>query len=304
MTHSMPHHPRRSLLFTLVTLLLLAPAPFVRSAQAAGDEKHSLWKVQGKTNALHLFGSIHFLKQEYYPLPEPIEAAYRQSQCLVLEADLEEANAPKMRLMILRLARCPEGKTLKDMVGKETYDSLQVHLKNAAGVGGLMDQFKPWMAAVTLLTIELQRLGFNPQQGVDQHFYDAARRDQKTIVPLETVEFQIKLLDSLSDLDGEAMLKETLQEISTFKKILGDMTQAWQTGDSKKLEELVLASMRDFPELRKKLLTERNERWCGVIEKMLAEGKEAFVVVGAAHLVGKEGLVEMLSKKGFKVEQK
>ena len=99
------------------------------------------------------------------------------------------------------------------------------------------------------------------------------------------------------------MLKETLQEITSFKKILTEMTDAWKTGDTKKLDELILDAMRQFPQIHKKLLIDRNKEWAAKIEKLLAEGKNLFVVVGAAHLVGKDSVVDLLSRKGLKVPQ-
>src|SRR5262249_2889342 len=100
-----------------------------------------------------------------------------------------------------------------------------------------------------------------------------------------------------------AMLKETLTDISRFKTILSQMIDAWKTGDDKALDKLVLTEMRNFPELQKKLLLDRNKKWVDSLEKMFDGEKDVFVTVGAGHLVGKDSVVELLQKKGFKIEQ-
>ena len=266
--------------------------------------KHSLWLVQGKTtNAAHLFGSIHFLKKEFYPLPKPIEDAYAKAQVVVFEADLDEMHKPETQMKMLQHARLPEGETLQQHVTKETYAKLHTYLGDLATLGGAFDSMRPWMVAVALIGLELQKLGFNQEHGVDQYFFKKAKQDKKTIVPLETVDFQLGLFTGLTKAESDAMLQQTIQEISGFKKILNEMTEAWKTGDTAALDRLILDAMREYPAVHKKLLLDRNKEWAGKIEKLLAEGKNVFVVVGAAHLVGKDSLVDLLSKKGFKVQQ-
>jgi uncharacterized protein YbaP (TraB family) len=264
---------------------------------------HCLWRVQGGTNAVHFFGSIHFLKKEFYPLPKPIEDAYQQSQVIVFEADLDEMESSQSQLKILQQGKYPDGETLKQHVSEQTYATLQSYLSESVGAVGAFDSFKPWMAAVALLGIELQKLGFDPNQGVDKYFFTKAKQDKKQIIPLETIDFQLGLFTGFSNEDQDAMLKETLEEISTFKKTLNEMIEAWKIGDTRKLDQLFLDELRKYPQLHQKLLIDRNRRWAVKIEKLLAEGRNVFVVVGTAHLVGKESVVDLLSRKGFKVQQ-
>ena len=265
--------------------------------------KHSLWTVQGKTSTAYLFGSIHFLKKEFYPLAKPIEDAYAQSQVIVFEADLDEMQQPQTQLKMLQQGRLPEGETLPQHITKETYAKLQKYLDGLGGLGAAFDSMRPWMVAVALVGLELQKLGFNQEHGVDRYFFTKAKQDKKRIVPLETIDFQLELFTSLSKAENDAMLQQTIQEISGFKKILTEMTEAWKNGDTAALDRLILEAMREFPAVHKKLLLDRNKDWAGKIEKLLAEGKNVFVVVGAAHLVGKDSLVDLMARKGFKTQQ-
>jgi uncharacterized protein YbaP (TraB family) len=159
------------------------------------------------------------------------------------------------------------------------------------------------MVAVALIGLELQKLGFDQEHGVDNYFFTKAKEDKKTIVALETVDFQMGLFSNLTKAESDAMLQQTIQEISGFKKILTEMTDAWKTGDTAALDRLILDAMREYPAIHKKLLLDRNRAWAAKVEKLLAEGKNVFVVVGAAHLVGKDSLVDLLTKKGLKTQQ-
>jgi uncharacterized protein YbaP (TraB family) len=282
---------------------VLATGSLHAQTTAAAQTKHSLWKVQGQTNTIYLFGSIHFLKKDFYPLPRPIEDAYKQSQMVAFEADLDEMQSPQGMLKILAQSTYTDGTTLKDHVSKETYDKVRSHIGDNALVGNALDAMKPWMVAVTLLGLELQKLGFDPEQGVDRYFFDKAKEDKKEILGLETVDFQIGLFTGLSKEEEDAMLKESLQEISGFKQELNELTTAWKTGDTKTLDKLMLDAMRDYPNIHKKLLLDRNKVWAEKIDKLRAAGKNLFVVVGAAHLVGKDSVVDLLAKKGLKIQQ-
>jgi uncharacterized protein YbaP (TraB family) len=282
---------------------VLATGTLDAQTTPAAQTKHSLWKVQGQTNTVYLFGSIHFLKKDFYPLPRPIEDAYKESQIIAFEADLDEMQSPQGMLKMLSQSTYTDGTTLKDHVSKETYSSVRAHMGDNALVANALDSMKPWMVAVTLLGIELQKLGFDPEQGVDRYFFDKAKQDKKEILGLETVDFQIGLFTGMSKQEEDAMLKESLQEIGGFKKELNELTTAWKTGDAKTLEKIMLEAMRDYPDIHKKLLLDRNKAWVEKIEKLRAAGKNVFVVVGAAHLVGKESVVDLLAKKGFKVQQ-
>ena len=288
----------------LFVCLLAGLATTPRAAESVKPTaRHSLWKVPGKTNAVYLFGSIHFLKKDFYPLPAPIEDAFRNSQTVVFETDLAELEDLKTQFKLLQLGQFPAGETLEKNISKETYAKLQAKLKGTAGLNTMLDQFRPWMAAVTLVVFEIQKLGFDPNNGIDKYFHRQALKDKKQIEGLETVDFQTGLFADLSKEDQESFLKETLDDIDGFSKTFDDIIDGWKTGDSKKVEGLMLDSMRKYPAIYKKFVTDRNERWVPKIEGLLRSGKDAFVVVGAGHLVGTNGVVELLKKKGIPVQQ-
>src|SRR5215211_2860957 len=166
---------RWTVLPLLALLLLVSRAQAQQPAKT--ETKHCLWKVQGASNSVYLFGSIHFLKKDFYPLAKPIEDAYKHSDIAVFEVDFDEMKSPEARLKMLHEGRYPEGETIKQNLPPETYDKLRVRAAETVGDGSAFDSLKPWMVAVALLGMELQKLGFEPEQGADLYFADKARKD-------------------------------------------------------------------------------------------------------------------------------
>ena len=299
----MRYRPSLVTLLSIVALVVLPPGTLRAQQAVKPATKHSLWKVEGRTNAMYLLGSIHFLKKDFYPLPQPIEDAYKQSQVVVLEADLGEMTSPEAQLKMVQSAQAPEGEKLKDVLSKETYAKLESHLTEAGLPIAFLESLRPWMVAVTLVSAEIMKLGYNPEDGVDKYFYGKLKKDKKEMVALETLDFQMGLFTSLTKQEQDAMLRETLQEVSNFKKDLQGIIDAWKTGDTQALDKFMLDAMRDYPQLHKKLLIDRNKQWVDKLQKLHASGKTVFVVVGAAHLVGKESVVDLLNAKGLKTRQ-
>ena len=292
---------RRNLLFlfifSLVTPLLAPPA------RASATNLHSLWKVEGKRNAVYLLGSVHVLKAEDYPLPAVMEAAFTNSSIAAFETDIDALDQPELQLKLMAKGQLSEGETLPGLLSPDVYKAFTNHLQASGLPLALFSQFKPSMAALTLAALEIQRLGFDSEYGLDKHFYPRARKDGKTIVPLETVEFQIGLATDFTKEEGELLMKVTLEDIDKLKTDFRDLLNAWQTGDSPNLEKMLNEASRQSPAIFKRLVTDRNKRWLPQIEEWLQGDKNAIVIVGAGHLVGDEGVVELLRKKKFKVAQ-
>ncbi len=265
--------------------------------------RHSLWKVQSGTHVVYLVGSVHLLKAANYPLSPAIEKAFSESRRLVLELKLDEVNPQAVQEAMLAKGRLEPGTTLKGIVSPETYGLLQRRAKEIGIPVQALDPFKPWVVALTLTTLKLQKLGYDPQHGIDQYFTRKAKQEGKEISGLETFEFQIDLFDHLSLSEQEALLLETMNELDVMENEFNNLVEAWVQGDTSALEKILLASFREYPEIYQRMVVDRNRGWMGEIGKILMRNEIAIVVVGAGHLVGREGLVELLRAKGYEVEQ-
>lgn len=292
----------RDLRLILALLLLLAVSAGWRSIGA--QERTLLWKVSESDKSIFLLGSIHYLRKENYPLNQAILDAFDVSERLVLEIDLQNTPAGAAQRLTLEKAIYRDGSNLAQNVGQETY---QLATKRAAELGidmQVVQSMKPWFVALTMLAVKLQRMGLDPKLGVDHHLAERAKRDGKPTSGLETLEFQLGIFDQLSKREQELMLRETAGELERIDKNVKDIVESWLKGDGERLATLLLAGMRQYPELQQKLVIERNRRWLDQIAKLVEQGSNAMVVVGAAHLVGQEGIVDMLKARGLSVEQK
>jgi uncharacterized protein len=285
--------------------ILYAVAAFVAllAQQARAQEKSFLWKVQSKQNAVYLLGSIHALRQGNYPLKPAIEQSYEKSKRVIFEIDLGSASPEKIQDLVLQKGVYLDGRTLQQSITNQTFALLQKQAEEFGLPMAAVNRFKPWYAAVTLLSLKLQKAGLNQAQGVDRYFFTRAKSDQKEVVGLETLEYQFGLFDQMPAADQEAMLLQTLKEMDLLEKDLDKLIQAWMAGDAKALDSLLLDSFREHPKLEQSLLVDRNRQWLPKIEDYLSQSDPCLVVVGAAHLLGKSGLIELLRQRGYSVEQ-
>ena len=181
-------------------------------------------------------------------------------------------DSPETQIKMLQSGKAAEGETLKDVLSKETYAKLESHSKESGLPIAVFDPLRPWMVAVALITTEIVKLGYNPEDGVDKYFWKA-KKDKKETTPLETLDLQLGLFTGLTKQEQDAMLRETLQEISGFKDLQG-IIDAWKTGDTKPMETFMLEAMKDYPQLHKKLLVDRNKQWVDKLQKLHASRRD------------------------------
>lgn len=298
-------HRWPALVFIVALSVLGLPAqPAAPAASTNKSTKHCLWEVKGKSNTVFLLGSLHLMKKNMYPLDAAIERAYTNADIVVFETDMAAMESPEFAMKLMAEATYPEGETLKKNLPAATYSLLVSNLQATVGSAEPFEKFKPWMVAVTLVALELQKLGFSAEKGLDKHFYTRAREDKKSLQELETPDEQLKLLTTLNDIEAGDFLGQSLNEMATWKTQFNAMVDAWQAGDTKALENILTESFKKYPAMEKKFLTGRNEKWLGKIEKLIQGDKDVLIVVGAGHLVGKDSVVDLLSRRGFKVEQR
>lgn len=288
----------------LFMLVLSATGSPAQQSQETAPSKSCLWVVQTSANTVYLLGSLHLLKSNAYPLAAEIEQAYAASQRIVFETDIGAMLDPAIQAKMLELGLYPEGQDLFQNISGTTRRNLEEKLEGLGMPPSYFSRFKPWFLAVTLTTLELQRLGFNPLYGIDLHFHTRALADEKELAYLETVEFQLDLLGKMTAEDQQAFLSQTLNDLEVSAELSGEMMAAWQNGDAGKLSEILFKSFKAHPGIEDRLLNRRNRNWIGQIRKMMKAPQNTMVIVGAGHLLGPEGVVELLRREGYEVKQK
>ena len=262
-----------------------------------------LWKVQSGGNVMYLAGSVHALTSDAYPLNPVYQRAFNASGALVEEINLAEADPLTGGLGLLAKGMFQDGRTFNGVVSRETVDLVQQKLKNTPLAIDLIQPMKPWMVMLMLEALGSEAAGLDPQLGLDKHFYDLANSTGKEVIGLETAASQIDRFDTMPERLQEQLLRSELAEMETEQTSLRALLGAWQAGNAPEIEKMLLGSFKDNPAAYNSLITERNRNWMPQLEACLKRPSPCFVVVGAAHLVGPQGLLAMLQQRGYRLEQ-
>lgn len=290
-----------------------AQAQFAR-AQCTDPSQSMLWEVRHDHMAqravrVHLLGSIHVGKAEFYPLHATVEEHFRAADHLVFEVDPQAVASPQVAIQMQLRGMLPQGQTLRDVVAPATLESLQEVLQ---GIGVPLDnflQFKPWMVALLLTNMQASALGYDPRHGLENYLM-TQRRPDADILELESLEQQLGMLEALHP---ETFLNYSLREYQEGTALMARMVEAWLCGDKATLASLVDVGEQhlptDSPQQRahldaiyQRLFVERNVHMADGIEAFAREGSgDYFVVVGAGHLLGEDSVVSLLQQRGFEV---
>lgn len=263
--------------------------------------KHFLWKAtkDGSEAVVYLLGSVHVAKKEIYPLGDPIDAAYKSADVLVLELKMDMATQMQAAQKLMQQGAMPAGQSLTDLLEGETKQQFEQRLKSAGPIGRQARRFKPAIATVFLTMEQLQKAGFDPTQGIDMHFYQRAAKDDKQILALETVDEQVDLFVDMPMKTQLLMLRHYLEEESgEMEKMMNELFKAWRKGDAAAVDKLILDSMQEeaYQPMFQAMFVDRNKKMTEKIGAYFGTDKTYFVVVGAGHLVGEEGIVALLKK--------
>jgi uncharacterized protein len=269
----------------------------------AAPARNFIWKATGKQGAIYLVGSVHLLTKDFYPLSPALETAYKSSDLLVEEVDMGEMLAPGAQMQLLSRGLLSGDQSLDKVLTPATYALLAKRLGEVGAPVEALKRMKPWMIALTLEALQWQKAGFDSDLGLDKHFYDQARQDGKEVMGLETVDYQISRFDEMSMELQDHLLAETIKGIDTEQSNMTKLIESWRLGDAPAVERIVLKDLQQETQLYQRLLVERNKNWMPKLEALFSRKRPAFVVVGAAHLVGPDGLLTMLKAKGYTLEQ-
>lgn len=284
----------------LLCCLLLFCTTFAVASASADADAPFLWQVQGPKTTHYLLGSVHLLPQGADELPSGIQDAYDASDGVVFETDIGAIEQPQVQIALLAAARSQQG--LKAEIGEQMYAQLVRHAARIGMPVSACDPFRPWFCAMTIEVFSYRKAGFSGDNGIDKQIYGWAREDGKELRWLEPPTAHIGLFTGMS----AALSREFLA--SAMDDSAGDggddpaeLLHAWKSNDVGAIESLDRQLKAGYPGVYERLLTERNRAWMPQLKRLLDSGAPQLVVVGAAHLVGPDGVVAMLRARGYKV---
>ena len=262
-----------------------------------------VWALRGAHNTVYLAGSVHLLRATNAKLPAAFDRAYADCAALVMEIDMDDLNPVEAQGWMLENGMYADEGSLTEAIGKARFQKVELESNRLGIPVEAIDRFEPWMAAMTLVQLQLVKLGFDPEQGVEKQLERRARGDHKEITGFETLPEQLGLLDGLSASDQLKFIDVTLEEMHEMEGATDELVGAWRAGNSVKLANLLGEEYATAPGLYTTLVSDRNRRWMPQLEKLLKADKNYMVVVGTLHLVGKGGLLELTRARGFEAKQ-
>lgn len=286
---------------TLRVLLLALLAHSVSAAESGHPV--TLWEVSGAKNSVYLLGSIHLLRPQDYPLPTALDTAYSDAEVLIMEVDMDDLNPFATQAAFTTYGVLHDDKTLRDLMGSELYEQALIAADAINIPLDMLNKTEPWYAAMTIEIMMLDRIGFDPTLGIEMYMMSKAQVDGKRIDGFETVDEQIQFLDGMSMQAQRDMLMSTLTESAKLGEIMDELIDAWRHGDVAHLESGMLDDLAKHEELNKALVTDRNKRWVERIEELLDDDDDYLIVVGALHLIGDQGVPNLLKKQGIGIYQ-
>lgn len=294
-------HAKETMTMNIVktaSVLFLCLTIFHVSAYA----KSPVWKISKDGNHLFVGGTIHVLSSADYPLPDAFDAAFKNSAVLVLEADLQKMKTPEVQKAFVEASMYTGGENITQFLLPNTVQELEAYLKSRGIQLEKLSKFKPGLLSITLLMLELQRLGLTGT-GVDEFYNVKALHENRDITFLETIPEQITFIAKMGEGEENEFIEYTLQDMNDLPTILQALKDAWRNGDNAQLQKLALDQLeKEFPKIYTSLLVDRNNNWIPLIETMMKTKDVELILVGSFHLVGDNGVLTQLQKRGYTVE--
>lgn len=292
--------------FFLAALLVLLAASGVSAAPSSKPplvHAHpALWHVEGPKGEAYLFGSIHLLPRNIDWHTKTVDAAIKRADVFVFEVSTDAQAQGKIRDLIVQKGLLPPGQSLRAMLPPASQADFDAAIAKAHLIPQMVDRERPWLVSLQLLIAEGAAKHFSSAAGVDNQVMAIAAKRDKPSLYFETIEQQMNLLAGSSDALQLSEFESDLKDFQQSDDDLTAMVDAWKNGQEEKLAGLMNEDLADDPEMKKALLSDRNQNWVGQIEKLLAEKKVFFITVGAGHLAGPDGVPALLRKAGYEVD--
>jgi uncharacterized protein YbaP (TraB family) len=290
----------------IALLALLSPA-FADDASTVYEKipaHPAMWTVHGPKGTVYLLGSIHALPPNVDWHTKEIDAAMAKADVMVFELAMDSSFQERIQTYILARGMLPEGQHLRDMLPPADQKEFDDELAKLSIPPPVIDRMRPWLASLMLDMAGMKKDNYSARSGVEMQIMAAHAKDTRPVIGLETIEQQMSFF--IPD-DPKAELEEfeesLAEERQTSKKAeFGPLLDAWMHGKTDRLDKLMSQGFERYPKARKLLLDDRNARWVTKISEFLDTGKTYFITVGAAHLVGKGGVPNLLREKGVRVD--
>ena len=289
---------KKLLLAACAALCLAAPAG-AADGPALPDADPAMWLVKDEDTTIYLFGTFHALDGKTDWFNDEVRQAFDKSDEVTLEALIPEDKSA-MQAMVMKHVLDKSGKPLTAKLSPEGQKRLAAALAGLGAPPTAFDGFKPFFASITLAAVAMQKMGMSADKGTEKILRDAAKSAGKPVGEIENAEFQIAMLDRISEADQIQMLEKMLETLDTIPAETQKMLTAWNKGDAAGFKAIMDESDKQGPAAYKIIFSDRNATWAEWIDRRLDKPGTVFLAVGTGHLAGKDSVQQLLEQRGIK----
>lgn len=291
----------------LMRTFLAALAVTALTSCASSGESASgpaLFVARDADSTLYIYGTIH-LRKSGAPWASPaVDAAIASADEIWTEIEISPASDARTQQLALQAGLAPAGRPLSSWLSAEENERLRIAAQQVGLQAQALEPMQPWLASLTLTVMPMVRAGYDPNSGVDRSVDSFGDANGKTMRHFETPEEQIGFFANMSPELQRQLLLEAIDEVERGVASLDELSASWEAGDLRAIERLAVDEFKDeYPEVYAVMLVNRNRAWADVLSREMEGAGVDFVAVGAAHLVGNEGLIELLRARGMRVER-
>lgn len=269
-------------------------------AKKYGNIKGCIWEIKSDKAKVYLFGSIHIAKKDMYPFDKTVEDAFHNSKNLAVEVDVSDTS--KVMNSQSKLIY-PANDDVYNHISKEGKEKLDAYAKELGINMNVYKKMKLWVVESAFQQMQLQKFGYSSSDGVDMYFLKAAK-GKKKILELESMDFQVDLLNGMSDQVQEGMFFEDIKNSKENETEFSKLYEAYKAADERELVKQLIEPSKQDAVYYKKMLIDRNVGMADKIDGYLKTNDSYFVVAGLAHFIGDDSVVKLLEKKGYTVTRK
>lgn len=280
----------------ILALALCSLLIFQTTLAQQPKEKALLWKVTGNglEKPSYVFGTIHLICADKYEMSDAVIKAVESADKIALELDMDD---PAMNAKIQQLSLNPGMKNIQEHIPADKIELVDNYLKSKYGQGiAQLGILKPFVLSSMVL---MGNMKCETRQ-FETEFVKLAAQQEKELIGLETIEYQISLFDDVSMEQQVEALVESIETPESGNKMMEALMTAYQEKDLKKLGK-IMEENEEFEGFNDKFLIQRNKNWIPIM-KELSQKESVFYAVGAGHLTSEEGVIALLRKEGFTVE--
>ena len=302
------------LIITIFTLIVFSACDKKEIVKEDNEITPLFYKISDKNNTtIYLLGSIHAADDTIYPLNDTIMNSFNDSDYLAVEVDtLSLQNTFDLSLKLAEKMMYNDSTTIKNHIGDELYNNMVNFLKEKKSYSSLYDNYKPVFFESLFENLIINDAMLKSESGIDMYFLSLASENNKKILEVESAEFQYNLLlNTPLELD-KIMIEEYIDNYDLNVSQMKDLYELWKKGDKEQLENILINSeSQNATEEEKKLMEnynqsliiDRNYGMANVLENYFEKKQNVFCVVGLGHVIGDEGIINLLQKRGYDVAQ-